>query len=283
MYVTNFNYVYDTAGNNWDRWDGKVSIGNTLPVPVSVVGGRVSIQGTVSISPQTINVNVCNAIPAAGATQLVSVGGTVSTQGVQIVGRDINGDARTPRMHTDGSLIVHISAGTAGGVGGSTQLVSVAGPVSTQAVQVAYTDGTNARTPLTDTTGRIVISSIADDVSIAPQTFITHVSNIAHVSVMDKVSIAGLVGLNAGTNLVGAVSVRQIVSVVPDGTGPNFPVSIAPLTFNVPVSLAAGRVSVQGIADVSVQDNAPVSVRGGVLEQFHLVEAQHILDVFLYL
>jgi hypothetical protein len=50
-------------------------------------------------------VHVSNTAPGGstgGGTQLVSVGGAVSTQGVQIVGRDPNGDARTIKTNVSG-------------------------------------------------------------------------------------------------------------------------------------------------------------------------------------
>lgn len=400
LYVTNFNYVYDTAGNNWDRWDGKVSIGNSVPVPVSVVGGRVSIQGSVSISPQTINVHVCNSLPAAGATQLVSVGGVVSTQGVQIVGRDINGDARTPRMHTDGSLIVHISAGAAGGSGGdvsvsptqgsipvsiaggslsiadnapvsvrggvlnavsigggtaqvgrvsvfvdqvpfnvsinnslpipvsvintatvsinavnngipnadgqslggagqghlnvrsvgmlfnrnsntwdrmtgtsvglailpvsiapqtinvnvcnslpaagATITTSIGGAVSLQAIQIAGVDGAgNARTPLTDTTGALVITSIKDDVSIAPQVLTVHVCNALPAA-----------GATVTVSIGGAVSTQAVPVAYTDGTNARIPL-----------------VTTGGIQLVHVCNAAPGGAAGGGSPQVSIAGA----------
>jgi hypothetical protein len=83
---------------------------------------------------------------------MVSVGGAVSLQAVQIGVRDTSGDVRTPLANTGGNLLVHV-CNALPTVNGITQLVSVGGTVSTQVVQIGHTDGTNVRTPYADASG----------------------------------------------------------------------------------------------------------------------------------
>lgn len=355
-----------------------VSVANTLNVNTHAVtqsgtwniGAITSINDDVSIANQTLFVHVCNSLPAAGATQLVSIGGAVSLQAVQIAGRDINGDARTPRTHTDGALLVHVCnaqaapssdvsvSPTQGSIpvsiaGGSLSIADNA-PVSVRGGRVSIADSTLAVTQsgtftvqpgntanttpwLVSVNGQVSLAAGVDKrvigaVSVADATlgvtqsgtWNTNASVVGRVSVFvdqvpfnvsinntlpipvsivggaisfadnapvsvrgGRVSIADStlavtqsgtwgVGVNAGTNLIGAVSIRQIVSVVPDGTGANFPVSIAGTptvnaaqsgTFTVQPGNTANTtpwlVSIGG--NVSLTDNAPVSVRGGVL------------------
>jgi hypothetical protein len=140
--------------------DAKSNTGAAAPAGAFFVGGTdgTNLRGLLTDTAGRLVVHVSNTAPggAAGSTQMVSIGGAVSLQAVQIGVRDTAGDARTPLANTGGNLLVHV-CNALPTVSGITQLVSVAGPVSTQAVQVAFTDGTNARTPLTNTGGNILV------------------------------------------------------------------------------------------------------------------------------
>lgn len=267
----------------------------TFNVPVSIAGalpagtnhlGKVSVEGL--------------SITGIG-TQLVSVGGPVSVQGVQIVGRDGSGNARTPYIDasgiarvsiegaltvtggsmthtvgtavttegypmlgsdgtnsrrllttTGGALIVHVSNTAPGAAAsGSSMTQTVGAAVTTEGYPMLGSDGTSARRLLTTAAGAVVVHvsnlqpaiSVAGIVSVVPDGTANWPVSIAPPTFNLPVSVHPVtqsgtwnVGVNAGTNLIGAVSVRQIVSVVPDGTA-NWPVSVAPPTFNLPVSV----------------------------------------------
>lgn len=293
--VRNTNMVFNRNSSTWDRMTG-TSVGIAV-LPVSV-------------SPQVLTVHVCNALPAAGATLVVSVGGVTSTQAVPIAFRDTGGDARQPLLTTGGALIVHVcnaQAAPSSDVSVSPTQGSIPVSIAGGAINIAD----NA--PVSVRGGRV---SIADSTLAATQSgtwtvqpgntanttpWLVSVNGIPKVSVADSTLAATQsgtwnVGLNAGTALVGAVSISP--------NGLNIPVSIAALPDNAPVSVRGGRVSIAdstlaatqsgtwnvginagtnligavsvrgailgavsiaNIADVSVQDNAPVSVRGGVL------------------
>lgn len=275
--VENYNMIYNTSGANWDRdtgairssgtgteavvgtnIDGQATINSLFVNSQNKVRNRASgtwdmMTGTslgllispVSLQPQTLNVHVCNSLPAAGATPTVSIGGAVSLQAVQIAGRDTAGNARSPAMFTDGSLLVHVCnslpAATA-----NTQLVSIGGAVSTQAYPVAGTDGTNARLIRMHTDGTILVHvcnstpAPSADVSISPTQ-----GNI-------PVSIGGTNVINVSAN-----GGRFDVSVSPSQA--NIPVSINNSN-NIPVSVAAGRVSVQGVVTVAPFTNTGAAI-----------------------
>jgi len=188
---------------------GAVSISpNGLNIPVSVantinVGTHAVTQSgawNVGLNAGTNHIGKVSveglSISGVG-TQLVSVGGAVSTQGVQIVGRDGSGNARVP--YVDASGIARVSIEGSLTVSGSSMVQTVGAAVTTQGYPMLGSDGTNARRLLTTTGGALVV----------------HVSN---------------------SQPAVATSIAGVVSVVPDGTI-NWPVSLAPPSYNLPVSV----------------------------------------------
>ncbi len=142
------NYVFNRNSNTWDRMTG-TSVGLAVVGTVSVTGplpagtnhlGKVSVEG-LSIS--------------GIGTQLVSVGGAVSTQGVQIVGRDGSGNARVPYVDASGIARVSIEGSLA--VSGSSMTQTVGAAVTTEGYPMLGSDGTNARRLLTTTGGALIV------------------------------------------------------------------------------------------------------------------------------
>jgi hypothetical protein len=223
-------------------------------------------------------VHISNALPAAGASMLQTVGAAVTTEGYPMLGSD-GTNARRLLTTTGGALVVHVSNSAPGGAAaGSTQLVSVGGAVSTQGVQVVGVDGANnARTFLTDTTGRIAIASIGQKVAVSvnggqivgqnnldgqstQQGLFVHNqgsvfnrnSNTWDRMTGTSVGLAVIqggtwaVGLNAGTALVGAVSISP--------NGLNLPVSVAGT-----ITVGTHAVTQSGAWAVSVSDKVSVA------------------------
>ena len=233
-------YVFNRISNTWDRMTG-TSVGLAIVGTVSVTGplpagtnhlGKVSVEGL--------------SITGIG-TQLVSVGGPVSTQGVQIVGRDGSGNARVPYVDASGIARVSIEGSLA--VSGSSMTQTVGAAVTTEGYPMLGSDGTNARRLLTTTNGALVVhvSNTAPGGgaggSTMTQTVGAAVTTEGYPMLgSDGTNARRLLTTTAGavvvhvSNLQPAISVAGIVSVVPDGTA-NWPVSIAPPTFNLPVSV----------------------------------------------
>jgi hypothetical protein len=235
---THFNQsipITVSGGLLFDSVPGNVSIMNQT-LAVSIAGGSIAIADN---APVSVRGGVLNAVSIGGGTANI---GTVSISPTQA---NIPVSLSPPSYNIPVSLHpVTINAGTA-----------LIGAVSIRQIVSVVPDGTGANFPVSIAgTPTFNLGTITGNigVSIAGQTGNFGVSVInptfnLPVSV-HPVTQSGTwnVGVNAGTNLIGAVSIRQIVSVVPDGTGANFPVSIAPLTFNLPVSIAGGSISVTG-------------------------------------
>lgn len=86
----------------------------------------------------------------------------------------------------------------------------------------------------------------------------------------------------SGTNLLGGVSIRQIVSVVPDGTGANFPVSVASLPVTPAGTNLIGAVSIRQIVSVvfdGTNANVPVSIAGTLVVGTHAVTQSGVWNV----
>jgi len=129
-----------------DQVPFNVSVMNSLPVPVSIVAGKVSIQGISQVS-------VAGSVTVAPPTNT----GAAVGAGAFFVGGTDGANLRGLLTDASGRLVVHVSNTAPGGAAGSTQVVSIGGAVSNQAVQIAFTDGTNARTPLVNTGGNILV------------------------------------------------------------------------------------------------------------------------------
>ncbi len=258
------NYVFNRASNTWDRMTG-TSVGLAIVGTVSITGplpagtnhlGRVSVEG-LSIS--------------GVGTQLVSVGGPVSTQGVQIVGRDGLGNARVPYVDASGIARVSIEGSLA--VSGSSMTQTVGAAVTTQGYPMLGTDGTNARGLLTTTGGALIVhvsntapgggaggSSMTQTVGAAvtnqgypmigtdgTNARIIRTDTLGRVSLADTFFNVGVnVALPAGTNLIGAVSVSP--------NGLNIPVSVAGT-----ITVGTHAVTQSGAWTVSVNDKVSVA------------------------
>jgi len=277
-------HVSNTAPGGAAGSTQMVSIGGATSVQAVQIAGKDTAgnaRSPLMFTDGTLLVHVCNAQPTpTGTTQMVSIGGAVSNQAVQIAGKDTAGDARIPLMTTGGALIVHVSNTAPGGAAGSTQMVSIGGTVSNQAVQVAFTDGTNARTPYSDSSGIQRVSVMDSTLAVTQSgTWTVQPGNTANttpwlVSVGGNVSLSdnapvsvrggilGAVSLGGGTAQIGRVSV--FVDQVP------FNVSVMN-SLPVPVSIVGGvlgAVSLGGgtaiIGKVSLAGINPVSVAGNI-------------------
>lgn len=262
------------------------------PMFTSAVPGIVCVAGTPRVSVDNlVAVSINGPLPAgtqhlgkvsvegltigAGSGLTVSVGGPVSAQAVPMAGSD-GTNYRLLKTHTDGALVVHISAGAAGGSGGDVSVSPTQGsiPVSIAGGSLSIAD--NA--PVSVRGGRV---SIADSTLAVTQsgTWNTNASVVGRVSVYPDgtanwpVSIAGTVNVsisptqaNINVNIAGALVssmnddnvaatnqglYTKAFAHVFDGTTwdrwrgdvsvsptqANIPVSLAPPTYNIPVSV----------------------------------------------
>jgi hypothetical protein len=267
-------FVYNKTSDTWDRMQG-TSVGLYVQGNASAgatnLGRSLIVGGTDGTNNRTLLtttggalvVHVSNTAPGGGAggtTQLVSVGGAVSTQGVQIVGRDGSGNARVP--YVDASGIARVSIEGALTVSGSSMTHTVGAAVTTEGYPMLGSDGANSRRLLTTTGGALVVhisnalpaagASMLQTVGAAVTTQgypmlgtdgtnarIIRTDTLGRVSLADTFFNVGVnVALPAGTNLIGAVSISP--------NGLNIPVSIAQ---KVRVSVNGGQIVGQNSLD----------------------------------
>jgi hypothetical protein len=112
----------------------------------------------------------------------------VSLQAVPVAFRDTGGDARQPLITTGGLQLVHVCNAAPGGAGTAT--VSIGGTVTVQAVQIAGTDGTNARVPLLDTSGTQKVGGF----TVNPEYSFTRPTDVAPYAIGDLVANTTVVG-----------------------------------------------------------------------------------------
>lgn len=223
-----------------------------------------SIAGMVTVMPAA---NFYATLPAGG----FPIGGEVSSANPVITA----GQFAPLQLDTSGRLKI---AGTLTG-GSMTQTVGAA--VTTEGYPMLGSDGTNARSILTTTGGAVVVHvsnlqpavSVAGIVSVQPDGTANWPVSVANTPAVTQ-SGTWNVGINAGTNLIGAVSVRgtiigavsiaNIADVSISPAGLNIPVSVA----NIPAVSQSGTWTVQpgNTANttpwlVSVNSNIAVSVQ----------------------
>lgn len=131
----------------------KVVIGAVSIADSSIVVGThaVTQSGTWNVNAALTSTNNNVALTSIGTAPVAT--GTGNTTGVLRIVLAGNNTDKT----IIGAVCIADStiATTGGGGGGSTAVVSVAGAVTVQAVQIAGSDGANARIPLTDTDGTV--------------------------------------------------------------------------------------------------------------------------------
>jgi hypothetical protein len=307
--VLNANYVYTKISDTWDRMtgtsaglyvQGNASAGATNLGRSLIVGGTDGANNRTLLTTTggALVVHISNALPAAGASMLQTVGAAVTNQGYPMLGTD-GTNARGLLTTTGGALVVHVSNAqpTPSGIS-MTQTVGAA--VTTQGYPMLGTDGTNARGLLTTTGGALIVhvsntapgggaggSSMTQTVGAAvtnqgypmigtdgTNARIIRTDTLGRVSLADTFFNVGVnVALPAGTNLIGAVSISP--------NGLNIPVSVAN-TINVNthavtqsgawnVGLNAGTALIGAVSISPNGLNIPVSIANTVNVATHAV------------
>lgn len=275
------NMIYNSATGNWDRWDGKVSVGNTGNIGVSVAAGKVSVNGMVTVMPAA---NFLAALPAGGfavggevssgtatfssgvmapfqldangrlkiagtitgGSMTQTVGAAVTTEGYPMLGSD-GSLARRLLTTTGGALVVHVSNAqpTPSGIS-MTQTVGAA--VTAEGYPMLGSDGTLARRLLTTTGGALVVH--VSNTSPGGPAGSTMTQTVGAAVTTEGYPMLGTDGTNARivrTDTTGRIEANVSLG---GSTAIIGSVSISPNGLNIPVSIAAGRVSVNGMVTV---------------------------------